>query len=167
MQNAWERSVAATARSGEDVHFWSSLALTSASTAQQLTSLLMVDRRRVPDPRRQALGRRAGRRRPCCPGRVLAPIAGIAAVITRATQTFIALKAINRVMALERERPPERTYVARRVEKGRIAFENVTFSYPNVATRCARQGLVPSRPPASGSESSAASARARRPSAAC
>ncbi len=28
MQTAWERSVAATARSGEDVHFWSSLALT-------------------------------------------------------------------------------------------------------------------------------------------
>src|SRR5262245_10548857 len=36
VQNAWERSVAATARSGEEVHRWSSLAVTSASTAQQL-----------------------------------------------------------------------------------------------------------------------------------
>ena len=34
--------VAATARSGEEVHFWASLALTSANTAQQLTSLLLV-----------------------------------------------------------------------------------------------------------------------------
>src|SRR3954451_15506710 len=35
MQRAWEKSVAATARSSEDVHFWSSLALTCANTAQQ------------------------------------------------------------------------------------------------------------------------------------
>src|SRR5437868_8691648 len=42
MQTAWERSVAATARSGEDVHFWSSMALTSANSAQQLTSLLLI-----------------------------------------------------------------------------------------------------------------------------
>ena len=42
MQTAWERSVAAAARTGEDVHFWSSLAMNSANTAQQLTTLLMV-----------------------------------------------------------------------------------------------------------------------------
>ncbi len=42
MQTAWERSVAATARSGEDVHFWSSLALTITSSAQQITSMLLV-----------------------------------------------------------------------------------------------------------------------------
>src|SRR5262249_45841662 len=42
MQTAWERSVAATARTGEDVHFWASLALTSANTAQQITTLLIV-----------------------------------------------------------------------------------------------------------------------------
>jgi len=42
MQTAWERSVAATARSGEDVHFWSSLSLTSANVAQQVTSLALL-----------------------------------------------------------------------------------------------------------------------------
>src|SRR6516225_97795 len=36
MQTAWERSVAATARSGEDVYFWSALALNSSNTAQQV-----------------------------------------------------------------------------------------------------------------------------------
>ena len=30
MQTLWERSVAATARTGEDVHFWGSLALSLA-----------------------------------------------------------------------------------------------------------------------------------------
>src|SRR4029077_16744271 len=64
-------------------------------------------------------------------GRVLSPIAGIATVITRASQTFITLKAINRVMHLGRDAPPERTYVSRRVENGSVAFENVTFRYPN------------------------------------
>ena len=62
MQTAWERSVAATARSGEDVHFWSSLTLTSANAAQQITSLSAGHHRRLSHPRRQALGRRPGRR---------------------------------------------------------------------------------------------------------
>ncbi|HMK81354.1 MAG TPA: ATP-binding cassette domain-containing protein, partial [Xanthobacteraceae bacterium] len=66
-------------------------------------------------------------------GRVLAPLASIATVITRATQTLIALKAIDRVMKLERERPPGRAYVSRQVEQGAIAFENVTFKYPGGA----------------------------------
>ena len=42
MQTGWERSIAATARSGEDVQFWAGLALTSANTAQQLCTMLMM-----------------------------------------------------------------------------------------------------------------------------
>jgi ATP-binding cassette subfamily C protein LapB len=130
MQNAWERSVAATARSGEEVHRWSSLALTSASTAQQLNYLLMVivGVFLILDGKITVGVLVAST---MLSGRVLSPIAGIATVITRASQTFITLKAINRVMNLERERPPERTYVSRRVENGSVAFENVTFRYPN------------------------------------
>jgi ATP-binding cassette subfamily C protein LapB len=41
---------------------------------------------------------------------------------------------MNRVMGLERERPPERAYVARQVTEGRVAFNNVTFKYPGAAT---------------------------------
>jgi ATP-binding cassette subfamily C protein LapB len=132
MQTAWERSVAATARSGEDVHYWASIALTSANTAQQLNYLLMV-----------IIGVfliidgqiSVGVLVASCmlSGRVLSPVAGIASVITRAAQTFIILKSINRIMALERERPPERTYVSRRIENGSITFENVTFRYPGGA----------------------------------
>ena len=129
MQTAWERSVAATARTGEDVHFWASLALTSASTAQQLTTLFMViiGVVLIIDGKLSVGALVAAT---MLGGRVLAPIAGIAAVITRGTQTFTALKAIDRVMSLERERPPERTFVARRIEQGRVAFENVSFRYP-------------------------------------
>ena len=132
MQTAWERSVAATARSGEAVHFWASLALTSANTAQQLTTLLMivVGVFLILDGKLSVGALVAAS---MLAGRVLAPIAGIAAVFTRATQTFASLKAIDRVMNLERERPPERTYVTRRVAEGRVAFENVTFRYPNAS----------------------------------
>ena len=130
MQNAWERSVAATARSGEDVHFWSSIALTAANSAQQINYLAMViiGVYLILDGQLSVGALVAST---MLSGRVLAPISGIASVITRATQTFVSLKALNRVMALERERPPERTYVARRIKGGSVAFENVTFRYPN------------------------------------
>lgn len=130
MQTNWERSVAATARSGEDVHFWSSLTLTAANTAQQLTNLFMVivGVFLVLDGKLTVGALVAAT---MLAGRVLAPISGIAAVITRATQTMTSLKAIDRVMNLERERPADRSYVARKIEQGRIAFENVTFKYPN------------------------------------
>ena len=134
MQTAWERSVAATARSGEDVHFWSSLALTSANSAQMLTSLLMIVigvflimNGNLTVGALVAANMLAGR--------VLAPIAGIASVITRGTQTFAALRSINRIMSLERERSPDRSYLARKIEKGTINFENVTFTYPNAPTK--------------------------------
>lgn len=132
MQTAWERSVAATARSSEDVHFWASLALTTASTAQQLTTLLMmiVGVFLIIDGKLSVGALVASS---MLAGRTLAPISGIAAMITRATQTFTAMKAIDRIMALERERPPGRAYVARRIEQGMVAFENVTFRYPNGA----------------------------------
>ncbi len=132
MQTAWERSVAATARSGEDVHFWASLALTSANTAQQLTTLAMVivGVFLILDGKLSVGALVAAT---MLGGRVLAPIAGIAAVITRGTQTLSALKAIDRVMSLERERPPERSYVSRKIEDGRIAFDNITFRYPAAA----------------------------------
>jgi len=129
MQTAWERSVAATARSSEDVHFWASLALTTASTAQQINYLAMIviGVFLILDGQLSVGALVASA---MLSGRVLAPISGIAAVITRAAQTSIALKALNRVMSLERERPPERMYVSRVIARGSVAFDNVSFKYP-------------------------------------
>jgi len=66
-------------------------------------------------------------------GRVLAPIAGIASVFTRATQTVSSMRSIDKLMSLERERPPERIYISRKISEGRVDFDNVTFGYPNAA----------------------------------
>jgi ATP-binding cassette subfamily C protein LapB len=130
MQTAWERSVAASARTGEDVHFWASLALTSANTAQQLTTLLMVivGVFLIIDGKLSVGALVAAT---MLGGRILGPIAGIAAVITRASQSMTSLRAIDGLMALERERPPGRNFVARHIDQGSVAFENVTFKYPN------------------------------------
>jgi ATP-binding cassette, subfamily C, bacterial LapB len=132
MQTAWERSVAATARSGEDVQFWAALALTAANTAQQLTYLLLVvlGVYLILDGK-LSIGVLVAST--MLAGRILGPIAGIAAVITRASQTFNVLKSLNRVMKLERERVSDRAYVARRIQTGRVSFDNVTFRYPNGA----------------------------------
>jgi ATP-binding cassette subfamily C protein LapB len=130
MQTAWERSVAATARSGEDVHFWSSLALTISSSAQQITSMLLVviGVFLILDGKITMGALIAAN---MLSGRVLAPISSLASVITRATQTMSALRSIDRLMSLERERPPGRAFVARKIEQGAIAFNNVSFRYPN------------------------------------
>src|SRR6185503_18366714 len=90
MQTGWERSVAAAARTGEDVHFWSSLALTSANTAQQLTTLFMVivGVFLIIDGKLSVGALVAST---MLAGRVLAPLAGIAAIITRASQSITAL----------------------------------------------------------------------------
>jgi ATP-binding cassette subfamily C protein LapB len=132
MQTAWERSVAATARSGEDVHFWSSLALTVSNTAQQITNMLMlvIGVVLILDGK-LSVGTLVAST--MLAGRVLAPITSIAAVITRAAQTLLSLKAIDRVMKFERERPVGRSYVARRITEGRVAFENVSFRYPGAS----------------------------------
>ncbi|MEO6382420.1 MAG: type I secretion system permease/ATPase [Nitrobacter sp.] len=129
MQTAWERSVAATARSGEEVHLWSSLALTVSSSAQQLTSMLLVviGVFLILDGQ-ITMGALIGAN--MLSGRVLAPISSLASLITRATQTVISLRAIDVLMKLERERPPGRTFVERKIERGSISFDNVSFSYP-------------------------------------
>jgi ATP-binding cassette, subfamily C, bacterial LapB len=132
MQSRWERSVAATARSSEDVQFWSSLALTAASTAQQIATLLMmiIGVFLILDGKLSVGALVAAS---MLAGRVLAPITGVAAMITRASQTLTAMQAIDKIMQLERERPPGRTFIARQIERGSIVFDNVTFKYPGAA----------------------------------
>ncbi len=139
MQGLWEKSVAAAGRSGEDVQFWSTMSLTLAGTAQQLTSLLMmvIGVLLILDGRISMGSLIAAN---MLAGRVLAPIAGIAAVITRATQTVTSLRSINRLMLLERERPPTRSYLARQIRHGSIVFDSVRFKYPN-ATMPALDGV--------------------------
>lgn len=132
LQAAWERSVAQSARAGEEVHHWSSLALTLSNTAQQMTSLgIMVGGAFLVMNNTLSVGALVAAN--MLAGRVLAPLANLAGMISRANQTLIALRGIDTLMALETDTMPSEVKTARRIEWGAIAFDRVTFSYPRSA----------------------------------
>jgi ATP-binding cassette subfamily C protein LapB len=63
-------------------------------------------------------------------GRALAPLAQVAALLTRYHQSMSALDALNNIMNAPREKPRDRTFV-RRVLSGDIRFQDVAFRYPD------------------------------------
>ena len=132
LQSAWERSVAKSARASEDVHHWSSLALTLSNTAQQLASLgIMVGGVFLVMGNDLSVGALVAAN--MLSGRILAPLTNIAAMISRANQTMISLRAIDSLMARETEKPTGAVKTARKVERGLIEFDHVGFRYPGSA----------------------------------
>lgn len=129
MQRKWERSVAATARAGEAVHLWSSLALTLTGAVQQLAQLgLIVWGVFLILSNGASVGALVAAN--MLIGRILSPLANIAAMMTRASQTAQSLRAIDALMQLEVERPPRKVFVARAVTEGAVEFRGVSFAYP-------------------------------------
>ena len=63
-------------------------------------------------------------------GRILAPFAQIAGLITRYFQTLQSLRGVDNIMKLAVERPPQQNFVQRPFLKGDIEFRNLTFAYP-------------------------------------
>jgi ATP-binding cassette subfamily C protein LapB len=132
MQSSWERSVAASARAGEDVHHWSSLALSLSNTAQQIASLaIMVVGVFLVINNTISIGALVAAN--MLSGRILSPLTNIASMITRANQTMISLKAIDAIMKLETDKPVGKVQTARHIEHGAIEFDQVVFSYPAAA----------------------------------
>jgi ATP-binding cassette, subfamily C, bacterial LapB len=129
MQTHWERSVAASARAGEDVHHWSTLALTLSNTAQQIASLLilvagvfLVMNNTITVGALVAANMLSGR--------ILAPLTNIGAMIAKANQTMISMRAIDQLMQLPTDKPVDQVMTARRIMQGGLEFDRVTFSYP-------------------------------------
>ncbi|MCZ8183681.1 MAG: type I secretion system permease/ATPase [Beijerinckiaceae bacterium] len=132
LQAAWERSVAQSARAGEQVHHWSSLALTLSNAAQQMTSLgIMVGGAFLVMNNTLSVGALVAAN--MLAGRVLSPLTNLAGMISRGNQTLIALQGIDALMALETDTLPGEVKTARRIERGAIAFDRVTFGYPGSA----------------------------------
>jgi ATP-binding cassette subfamily C protein LapB len=129
VQAQWERSVAETARASEAVHQWSALTLNLSNAAQNLASLLVVvcGVLLVLDNRISVGALVAAT---MLSGRIFAPIANLAAVVMRGARTLHTLRAIDRLMALPVEREPGRLFVARKVERGEVAFQGVSLRYP-------------------------------------
>ena len=62
--------------------------------------------------------------------RAISPMAQVAALISSFEQTKTAYKAIDDIMKLPVERPDGKKFIKRENFKGKIEFQNVTFSYP-------------------------------------
>jgi ATP-binding cassette subfamily C protein LapB len=63
-------------------------------------------------------------------GRALAPLAPLANLLTRYHHSLAALRALNHMMKMPLERPPNHQFLHRPQLKGDIEFQQVDFSYP-------------------------------------
>lgn len=66
--------------------------------------------------------------------RTMAPLASIAGMLTKYSQSKEALDRLNKLMAEPVERPAEQTFISMPVMRGRIEFKDVVFRYPGQKT---------------------------------
>lgn len=67
-------------------------------------------------------------------GRCMAPVAQIAGLLTKWSQSKEALERLDELMNAPVERPRGQTFISMPVMKGRIEFKDVVFRYPNQKT---------------------------------
>lgn len=63
-------------------------------------------------------------------GRAMAPLASVAAILTKYSQSKESLVRLNELMASPVERPSGQTFISMPVMKGKIDFRDVVFRYP-------------------------------------
>ena len=128
-QRRWEQAIGQIAKLGLRARFLSSVVINFATFVQQLTYVaVVVCGVYLIGAERLTVGGLIA----CTllTGRVLAPLAQIAGLLTRWHQARTALMSIDRIMTLPIERPVEHNYLSRPRLRGGIEFRDVTFSYP-------------------------------------
>lgn len=129
MQRAWERFVAATAKSANSARFLSALTINVAALAANLVTVGIV----IVGVYEIAAGRLTTGALVACTilaGRAMAPLGQVAGVLTRYHQARTAFATLDRIMALPVERPAGKRFVHRAQLSGAIEFRNVSFTYP-------------------------------------
>jgi len=64
-------------------------------------------------------------------GRTMAPLASIAAILTKYSQSKESFDRLSKLMKAPIERPADQTFISMPVMRGRIEFRDVVFRYPN------------------------------------
>src|SRR5690606_29194566 len=67
-------------------------------------------------------------------GRAMAPLASVAAILTKFSQSKESLVRLNELMKSPVERPAGQTFISMPVMKGQIDFRDVVFRYPEQKT---------------------------------
>lgn len=123
--------VGENSRHGQDSRFWSGLGVNIASFIQQIASIFMVlAGMYMVQEGHLTVGSLIAT--VILGGRAIAPIGQIANLMTRYHQAGSAMKTLDTIMKQPVERPPEKRFLHRPDLKGKITFDKVSFSYPQV-----------------------------------
>ena len=129
MQRRWEQTVGRIAGLGQKTRFLSSSAINITVFLQQMATVAVViyGVYLISDGELSLGGLIA-----CTilTGRALAPLAQVAATLSRYHQARASFMSIDTLMALPLEQSPDRNFLDRQVIEGSIEFSNVSFSYP-------------------------------------
>ncbi len=132
MRKLWESVVSLTAESSQRSRALSQSGINVAGWVQQMTAIAVV----VFGVYRIAEGELTVGGLIACVmlgGRALQPLSQVAHLLTRVHQSMASLKALDRIMLTPVERPADAHFLHRPRIDGAIAFENVSFSYPQAA----------------------------------
>ncbi|MEZ5932311.1 MAG: type I secretion system permease/ATPase [Alphaproteobacteria bacterium] len=133
-QHLWEDAVDATAASTTKARFFATIGVNVAALAQNLTTVGIV----IYGVHRIGEGLLTVGALVACTiiaGRAMAPLAQVAGILTRYHQARAAYHALSDLMALPVERPADRQFLHRTDIKGEIAFNGVSFAYPDHGVR--------------------------------
>lgn len=129
LRAAYGHSVAKSAEAGQASRFYSGLSVHFSAFVQQVSGVLLV-----------LLGMYLIRDKEMTVGalmacvllssRAIAPIGMVASLVNRYHQARSAYRALDGIMRLPVERPPERKFLHRPELKGAFSFQGVEFSYP-------------------------------------
>jgi ATP-binding cassette, subfamily C, bacterial LapB len=128
-QAAWERLVAASSRAAGTSRFWAAFATHFTGLAANLVTVGVV----IVGVHEIAAGRLTVGALVACSilaGRAMAPLAQLAAVLSRYHQARAALASLDRVMRLPVERGPGRRFLHRPELEGALELRQVRFTYP-------------------------------------
>lgn len=132
-QRAWERATAATARASSRAKFWASLATGFTGVAMQTVSVVIIAWGVVLVMRGEiTIGALVAAN--ILGSRALSPLANIVQTLARGQQALGALRTINELMRQPGERHGRRGAASgRAISRGALAFERVSFTYPDAA----------------------------------
>lgn len=129
LQRKWEQYVGISSQASLKSRFFAALAVNFTSLmAQILTVVIIIMGVYLIAANKLTLGGLIA----CSilEGRIIAPLAQIAALLTRYNQSKMALKGLNKVMGLPVERPADKKFIHLPTIKGNIEFHDVSFKYP-------------------------------------
>lgn len=132
LQRRWEQLVGRTSRTLERVRRLSSLIAHLTLAVQQLVTVgvVIIGVHLFEKGEISMGGIIAG---VILASRSVAPFGQFSTLLARSQQAFEALANLNRIMALDSERPVGKPFIAQPITHGRIDFQSVSFTYPEAA----------------------------------